>query len=149
MRMAAVLVLAFVAAMPAAAAPAVEELFQQFGLFGTWAADCRQPATPSNPHVRISTPTSGLVIEEHDLGPDFALNRYSVLSAERVAPERLAVEVIFQPGNEGEERQKLVFLIRNDTRRTLFNQADGGPVRVQDGVALARHTKTQLLHKCE
>lgn len=153
MRIAAVLVLAFFAAisavLPAAAAPSVEELFQQFGLFGAWAADCQQPATPGNPHVSISMPTSGLVLEDHDLGSDFAVNRYSVLSAERVSADRLSVAVIFQPGAEGEERQKLVFLIRNGTRRTMFNQADGGPVRVKDGIALARHTKTPLLRKCE
>jgi hypothetical protein len=153
MRIAAVIVLAFLAAistaLPVAAAPAVEELFQQFGLFGSWAGDCQQPATPDNPHVSISMPTSGLVLEDHDLGTDFAVNHYSILSAERVSAERLAVEVIFQPGAEREERQNLVFLIRNDTRRTMFNQPDGGPVRVKDGIALARRSKTPLLRKCE
>jgi len=149
MRIAAVIVLALLTAMPAtAAAPLVEALFQQFGLFGTWAADCQQPATPGNPHVSITTPTPGLVLEDHDLGSDFAVNRYSVLAAERISAERLSVEVTFQPGAEGEERQKLVFLIRNDTRRTMFNQANGGPVRVKDGIALAHHTKTPLLRKC-
>lgn len=149
MRIAAVIVLALLTAMPAtAAAPLVEDLFQQFGLFGTWAADCQQPATPDNPYVSITMPTPGLVLEDHDLGPDFAINRYSVLAAERVSAERLSVEVIFQPGAAGEERQKLVFLIRNDTWRTMFNQANGGPVRVKDGIALAHHTKTPLLRKC-
>ena len=153
MRIAAIIVLALLAAistaLPAAADPSVEELFQQFGLFGNWAGDCQQPASPGNPHVSISMPTSGLVLEDHDLGPDFAINRYSVLSAAQVSADRLAVEVIFQPGAESEERQKLVFLIRNDTRRTMFNQPAGGPVRVKDGIALARHTKTPLLRKCE
>jgi len=148
MCIAAVIVLALSTAMAAAATPLVEDLFQQFGLFGTWAADCKQPATPSNPHVSITMPTAGLVLEDHDLGSDFAVNRYSVLAAERISAERLSVEVIFQPGAENEERQKLVFLIRNDTRRTMFNQANGGPVRVKDGIALARGTKTPLLRKC-
>jgi len=149
MRIAAVIVLALLAAIPAAAAPSVEDLFQQFGLFGNWAADCKQPATPRNPHVSITMPTAGLVLEDHDLGSDFAINRYSVLAAERVSAEQLSLEVIFQPGAAGEERQKLVFLIRNDTRRTMFNQANDGPVRVKDGIALARGTKTPLLRKCE
>jgi len=152
MRIAAIIVLALLAAistaLPAAADPSVEELFQQFGLFGNWAGDCQQPAAPGNPHVSISMPTSDLVLEDHDLGPDFAINRYSVLSAARVSADRLAVEVIFQPGAESEERQKLVFLIRNDTRRTMFNQPAGGPVRVKAGIALARHTRTPLLRKC-
>jgi hypothetical protein len=157
MRIAAVIMFVVALAMSAAAQdvrkngskPAtVEELFNQFGLFGTWAADCKQPASPANPHVSVIMPSPGQVTENHDLGPDYAINHYSVLSAERLSATRLAVEVIFQPGGEGGERQKLVFLIRGGTRRTLFNQADGGAVRVKGGIALARGTKTPLLRKC-
>ena len=151
MRFAAVLVLSLLTAATAVAEPpTVEELFQQFGLFGTWATDCKQPATPINPHVSIMMPSPGLVLEDHDLGADFARNRYSVLAAERVSETRLSVDVIFQPGKPEEERQNLVFEIRNGMRRTMFNQpADGGPVRVADGIALARGTETPVLMKCE
>lgn len=130
-------------------AGSVDELFQQYNLFGTWAADCSKPATPSNPRVSITTPSAGLVLEDHNLGPDFSMNRYSVLSAEKVSANSISVEVIFQPGTEVEERQKLVFSVRDNTRRTMFNQADGGTVRVKNGVALARGSKTPLLRKCE
>lgn len=130
-------------------AASVEELFQQFGLFGIWAADCSKPATPANPRVSITTPSAGLVLEDHNLGPDFAVNRYSVLSAQQVSASSLSVDVIFQPGTEVEERQKLVFSVHDNTRRTMFNQPDGGAVRVKDGIALARGSKTPLLRKCE
>ena len=146
MRFVAVLVLA--GATSAAAAP-VDMLFQEFGLFGTWASDCTQPATPANPHVSITVPSPGLVLEEHDLGPNYAVNRYSMVSAERLSADELAVEVIFQPGTETEERERLVFLVRKDTRRTMFNQPEGGPVRVKDGVVLARGSKTPVLNKCD
>lgn len=131
-----------------AGATSVDDLFEQFGLFGTWATDCARPATPVNPHVSITRPSLGLVLEDHDLGPDFAINRYSVLSAKQVSATSLSVNVIFQPGTESEERQKLVFSVRDNTRRTLFNQADGGAVRVKDGVALAEGKKTPVLQKC-
>ena len=131
-----------------AGAASVDDLFEQFGLFGTWATDCARPATPVNPHVSITHPSSGLVLEDHDLGPDFAINRYSVLSAEQISASSLSVNVIFQPGTESEERQKLVFAVRDNTRRTLFNQASGGAVRVKDGIALARGKKTPVLQKC-
>ena len=122
MRIAAVLVLAAATAMPAAAQTApVDALFQQFGLFGIWAADCQQPASPVNPHVSITTPSPGLVSESHDLGPNYTINHYSMVSAERVSAEQLA----------------------------LFNQPDGGAVRVQDGIALAHGSKTPVLNKCE
>ena len=151
MRIAAVFLFALAAISPAAAAPqpTVEELFNEFALFGTWAADCKSPAAPDNPHVSIGMPTAGVVLEDHDLGTDYARNRYSVLAARKVTADRLSVEVIFQPGTDGEERQKLEFLVRGATRRTLFNQTDGGVVRVKGGIALARGTRTPLLRKCE
>lgn len=147
-----VTVLAFVGSSilsSAAGAASLEELFQQFGLFGTWAADCDKPATPANPRVSITMPSAGLVLEDHNLGPDFAVNRYSVVSAERMSATNLSVDVIFQPGTEVEERQKLIFSVRDNTRRTVFNQTNGGAVRVKDGIALARGSKTPLLRKCE
>jgi hypothetical protein len=147
MRIVAALMFAVVAAVAQAAS--TEELFNEFGLFGTWAAQCQQAASPVNPHVSISSPSAGLVLESHDLGSDFAVNRYSVLAAERLSAERLSVQVIFQPGAEGEERQKLVFRIREGTRRTLFNQPDGGPARVKDGVAVGNRSRTPVLKKCE
>jgi hypothetical protein len=134
---------------PRASAASVEEVFQQFGLFGTWAADCNKSATPGNPHVSIAMPSVGLVLENHNLGPDFTVNRYSVLSAQPESATSLSVDVIFQPGTEGEERQKLVFSVRDNTRRTMFNQTDNGTIRVRDGIALARGSKTPLLRKCE
>ena len=149
MRIAAVLGLAFATAVPAAKAAPVDELFRQFGLFGTWAPDCGQAASPANPHVSITTPSPGLVLENHDLGRDYAINRYSMLAAERISDERLSVEVIFQPGTDAEERQKLVILVRKGTRRTMFNQPDGGAVRVKNGIALAHGSKTPVLNKCE
>jgi hypothetical protein len=149
MRIAAVILSVVLTVTPAAASPSIEDLFRRFDLFGNWAANCNQPATPDNPHVSITMPSPGLVLEDHDLGTNFAFNRYSVLSAERISATRLSVAVIFKPGSQDEERQKLTFRIRNGTRRTMFNQTDGGPVRVKNGVALAHHVKTPVLRKCE
>jgi len=148
MRLAAIVVLVLVTLLPATASASVEELFRAFDMFGNWARDCNQPATPENPHVTITMPSSGLVLEDYGLGPDFEANRYSVLSAEKLSATRLSVAVIFQPGTPDEERQKLEFVIRNGTRRTMFNQPEGGAVRVKDGIALPFHVKTPLLKKC-
>jgi hypothetical protein len=142
-------IVALVALPELAKAASVEDVFQEFGLFGMWATDCNSPATPGNPHVNITAPSAGLVLEDHDLGPDYAVNRYSVLSAEPMSQTNVSVHVIFQPGTTVEERQKLVFSVNDNTRRTIFNQSDAGPIRVKDGVAVARGTKTPVLRKCE
>jgi hypothetical protein len=102
MRIAAVIFSAALTLSPAAASPSVEEAFRAFGLLGSWAADCKQSATLANPRVSITTSGAGTVLEEHDLGSDFARNRYSVLSAEKISATRLSVAVIFQAGAGGE-----------------------------------------------
>ncbi len=149
-RLVAALVLA-AAASAAVSAPAssTEDLFDQFGLFGTWAVDCKQSASPENPHVNITTPSPGLILEDHDLGAGSAVNRYSVLSAEKLSANQLSVQVIFQPGKDTEERQRLVWAVHDHTLRTLFNQPQDGPVRVKDGVAVAYGVAMPLLKKCE
>lgn len=149
MRIAAFIVFIAFAIVPAAASPSTEELFRAFDLFGSWSDDCTQPASPEHPRITVIMPSPGLVLETHDLGADYETNRYSVLSAERISAMRLTVNVIFQPGAPNEERQKLEFLVRNGTRRTMFNQPQGGAVRVRNGVAVAAGLKTPVLTKCE
>jgi hypothetical protein len=75
--------------------------------------------------------------------------QYYDTGARRGAGKPRSVETIFQPGTEVEERQKLVFLVRDGTRRTMFNQPADGPVRVKDGIVLARNTQTPVLNKCD
>ena len=149
MRLVAALVLA--AVIPAAADTRLttEELFNSFGLFGTWAVECSRDAAPDNPHVSLSAPGAGLILEEHDLGAGSVVNSYSILSAEKLSDTRIAVQVIFRPGAETEERQRLIWAVRDGTRRTLFTQPEDGPVRVKDGVAVAYGVQTPLLKKCE
>jgi hypothetical protein len=129
-------------------APPVDHVFRSFDLFGTWAADCGRPASPDNPHVSITTPSAGLVLENNDVGPGYSANRYSVLSARSLSASRLEVTVIFRPGAAGEERQTLIFAVGKGTRRTMYNRVDGGAVRVRNGVVLALGIKTPVLRKC-
>ena len=133
--------------VPAGVAPA-DDVFRSFDLFGTWATDCGRPASPDNPYVNITTPAAGLVLENNDVGPGYAANRYSVLSARRLSKSRLEVTVIFRPGAEGEERQMLIFAVRNGTRRTIYNRVEGGAVRVRNGIVLSLGVKTPVLRKC-
>ncbi|MCF8476752.1 MAG: hypothetical protein K9G60_06955 [Pseudolabrys sp.] len=128
--------------------PPVEDVFRGFGLFGTWAADCGRPPSPDNPYVNVTTPSAGLVLENNDVGPGYAANRYSVLSARGLSADRMAVTVIFRPGAPGEERQTLVFAVGNGTRRTLYNRVEGGAVRVRNGIVLALGIETPVLRKC-
>lgn len=126
----------------------VEKLFARFGMFGNWALHCKAKAAPANPHVSISNPSASLVLEDHDFGAGVSVNRYSVTAAEALSPTRLAVEVIFRPGKSGEERQWLVYEVRGDTRRTLYNRTDSGAIRVKGGIVLTAGRRTPVLKKC-
>jgi hypothetical protein len=156
MRLAAVVVLVLVGLMPAAAqdakppadAAATETVLRDAGLFGTWAVDCHAPATPANPHVSIVLADAGSVIERHELGPDYDVNNYRVIAAKRLSATRVAVEVLFKPGSEREQTQRLIFDVQNDTRRTIFNRVVGGPVVVRDGVVAGHRVKTPTLKRC-
>lgn len=136
------------AAIPAAAA-STEDVLREFNLFGTWAVDCGKPPSGANPYVKVTNPSPGLAFEEHRLAEDGPVNRYSILGAERLSDTRVALEVIFQPGTESEERERLVLQVRDGTRRTVFNQAADGPVLVKDGAVVGHGMKTPLLRKCE
>jgi len=131
-----------------AAPPTAADVFRQFNLFGTWAVDCGRPASPQNPYVSDILEDTDAVVEEHHLGPTYAVNHYRVLAAARLSARQLALEVVFRPGSEASQQQKLVMNVRNGRRRTLFNQPEGGEVRVKDGVALAAGVKTPTLRKC-
>jgi hypothetical protein len=149
MRRNAVIALLVLCASPAASAASTEEVLQEFQLFGTWAVDCGAPASPANPHVSDANPTPGLVLEDHDLGTGGDVNRYSILSAERLSNTRLAMDVIFRPGEPRAERQRLELVVHDGTRRTMFNQPEGKPVRVEDGAVVGFNLKTPLLRKCD
>lgn len=132
-----------------AAPPTTADVFRQFDMFGTWAVDCRRPASPQNPYVSDILRDSGGVVEEQHLGPDFAVNHYRVLSAQRLSKTRVAMEVMFQPGREAAQRQKLVMHVWDGRRRTLFNQPQDSKVRVKEGVVLGVGAKTPTLTKCQ
>ncbi len=134
MLIAAVMVLAAATAMPADKTVPVETLFREFGLLGTWASHCTQAASPGNPHVSITTPGAGAVLEEHDLGSGYAINRYSMLSGERLSDELLSVKTIFQPGTAGEERERLVFRVRERDAAHDVQSAGG-----RQGARYGRH----------
>ena len=170
MRIAAVMGVTFLLALPAAAAtdPATDplvapppvaneaiatdagvvDLFRAFGLFGTFAADCGRPAAPGNPHVSVTLENPDLVIETHLVGGQYAANHYSVRSARRLDAHRLEIKVVFVPGTQAEVFQTLEIVVGKNTRRTMFNRVDDGDVRVRRGVAVANGSKTPLLKKC-
>jgi hypothetical protein len=148
MRMAATMLAMLLAAGAAAKAPTTVSLFRQFGLFGTWAPDCKADASPDNPHVSVTARKPNLVLEQQSLGPDYETNDYAMLSARRLGGDEIEVEAVFRHGTMAPVRQRIVFRIRDHTRRTMFTAGQGEPPLVKDGIAVAVDKPTPLLEKC-
>ncbi|MFA6266934.1 MAG: hypothetical protein WC670_14615 [Pseudolabrys sp.] len=128
-----------------------EPVFRVFNLLGNWAFACDQAASPRNPHVSVTAPGGGLIVESHDVGPQFAANLYHFIAARRLDKDSLEASVLFRPGAEGEEAQTIIMRIGKAkgvaTRRTIYNRGDDG-VRVKNGVALSSGLKTPVLKRC-
>jgi len=137
----------------AAALPfTAEPVFRDFGLLGDWAVACDKPSSPLNPHVNVTAPGAGLIVEHHDVGTDFAPNLYHVVAARRVDSKDIEARALFRPGTENEDEQTLVIRVAKDrqgtdTRRTMFNRGEDG-VRVKNGVAVRSGVKTAVLKRC-
>jgi hypothetical protein len=136
------------AAAPDAGKPAIAAVLRDFGLFGAWAVNCALPATPANPHVSIVETQPGVVVERHELGPEYETNSYSVTAAAPVSTTRVSLDVVFKPGADGEQRQRLILRVEHDTRRTMYNRIEHGAVLVKDGIVVGHGVHTPVLHKC-
>ena len=147
---AAAIALAVVVAGAAAARPAsVERLFHEFDLFGMWASDCAAPASLGNPHVSVSMPQAGAVLEQHDFGPDYEENRYVIVAARRLHGRRLALDALFEQTGAEPQRQLIIVHVEDGSRRTMFTGMSNDQPRVLNGIATATGTPTPELKKCE
>ena len=91
--------LAFVASAASAQTP--ESAVKEFGLLGTWAADCTKPAAKDNIHSRYEA-KDGQVLNLHDAGPDFVEEAYTVRGAKADGTDRLALSTVSRAGRQAE-----------------------------------------------
>ncbi|HVV63343.1 MAG TPA: hypothetical protein VHD14_16465 [Pseudolabrys sp.] len=149
MRIRAAIVFALALCAPAAAQEkSVAELFEQFGLFGSWAANCDREPAVDNVRATISRQDAGNVVEDDDPGRGYQINRYSIVKAKKVSDEQLSVEVVYRPNTKEEQRQEQVWLVREGSWRTMMNKPKGERARVKNGIVVGTTIKTPTLRKC-
>jgi hypothetical protein len=83
------LVVSIAVAFPATAAQSLEGTLRDFGLLGTWAPDCREPPNPLHPHALYSAEPSGQASMSYEPGPGAPRSAYAILSADRIADDKL------------------------------------------------------------
>jgi hypothetical protein len=99
-------------------AQSVANTIAEFGLVGTWAADCTQPASSGNFLTLYAIKPSGEVSRTYYDQPGHVYNTYKITDAQRQAPDMLSYEQVWDfagsPAN-----------IAGDRVRVLLNMADG------------------------
>jgi hypothetical protein len=101
-----------------AAAQSVANTIAEFGLVGTWAADCTRPASSSNFLTIYAIKPTGEVSRTYYDQPDHIYNNYKITEAKRQAPDMLSYEQVWD--FEGSPAN-----IAGDRVRVLLNMADG------------------------
>ena len=106
------------ASVEAANAQSVANTIAEFGLIGTWATDCAQPASSSNFLTVYAIKPSGEVSRTYYDQPNHIYNSYKITDAKRQAPDMLSYEQVWD--FEGSPAN-----IAGDRVRVLLNMADG------------------------
>ena len=106
------------ASVEAANAQSVANTIAEFGLIGTWATDCTQPASTGNFLTVYAIKPSGEVSRTYYDQPDHVYNNYKITDAKRQAPDMLSYEQVWD--FEGSPAN-----IAGDRVRVLLNMADG------------------------
>jgi hypothetical protein len=135
-----ILIAVLLAALPfSAQAQSIRQTFQEFGLIGVWAADCTRSPSEGNAHAIYALSRPDGVMLTYDNGPKYNASVYSILSAQRTGPNRLA------------DRQRVTV--------TMVKMADGislwssvlpdGTVLVRDGMRTSSGAANPRRARCE
>ena len=108
-----------------------QQAMQAFGLIGTWATDCSQPASSEDEHDSYTLEGDGTVGEVDDDGTGAAASRYSWNQAVLVDQDTLQIDGIFYGNNLA---QHTVLQKNSAGQMRVFGNVDGsGKVLVQNG----------------
>jgi hypothetical protein len=142
--MAACLAIASPAVSPLARAESVEQVLTDFGLMGRWAADCT-PAPGKAPLASHYTVMGdGKVMRLLDFGqPGNSDFDYTVVSAERIAPDQVAMHLV-----NAHDSFDIVMQMANGRSRSYQSKKADGTVVVKDGIMVKSGTAMAWQYKC-
>ena len=142
LRLCAVAALAWLAA-PAAQAASVQAMFERYGLIGTWAFDCSQPASEQNPYIFYR------LLDADHVGRDTMnspTNRTNASVADFLIesnPNEVVISVKTERG-----RTNLTVRIERKRIRTFQSTRDSGEKVIVNGRFIERNTETLWFNKC-
>jgi hypothetical protein len=124
------------ASVEAANAQSVADTIAEFGLIGTWATDCAQPASSSNFLTVYAIKPSGEVSRTYYDQPDHVYNNYKITNAKRQAPDMLSYEQVWDfegsPANIAGDRVRVLLNMANGKFQIVSSQGSDGSFFVKD-----------------
>jgi hypothetical protein len=127
--------LAMVSVGPANA-ESVANTVAEFGLIGTWATDCTQPASSHNYLTVYAIKRSGDVSRTYYDQPGHVYNNYKITSAKRQAPDMLSYQQVWDfkgsPANIAGDRVQVLLNMVDNKFQIVSSQGSDGSFFVKD-----------------
>ena len=124
------------ATVETANAQSVADTIAEFGLIGTWAADCTQPASSGNYLTVYAIKPSGEVSRTYYEKPGHIFNNYKITSAKRQAPDMLSYEQVWDfegsPANVAGDRVQVLLYMADNKYQIVSSQGSDGSFFVKD-----------------
>jgi hypothetical protein len=124
------------ASVEAANAQSVADTVAEFGLIGTWATDCAQPASTSNFLTVYAIKPSGEVSRTYYDQPSHIYNNYKITSAKRQTPDMLSYEQVWDfdgsPANIAGDRVRVLLKLADGKFQIVSSQGSDGSFFVKD-----------------
>jgi hypothetical protein len=124
------------ATVETANAQSVANTIAEFGLIGTWATDCTQPASSSNYLTVYEIKPSGTVSRTYYDQPGHIYNNYKITSAKREAPDLLSYQQVWDfegsPANIAGDRVRVLLNMADNKFQIVSSQGSDGSFFVKD-----------------
>jgi hypothetical protein len=124
------------ASFEAAQAQSVADTIADFGLIGTWATDCTQPASSGNFLTVYAIKPSGEVSRTYYGQSDHVYSNYKITSAKRQAPDMLSFEQVWDfegsPANIAGDRVQVLLNMADNKFQIVSSKGSDGSFFVKD-----------------
>jgi hypothetical protein len=134
-------------------AQSVADTIAEFGLVGTWATDCTQPASTSNYLTIYAIKPTGEVSRTHYDKPGHVYDNYKITSAKRQAPDMLSYEQVWDlessPADVAGNRMQVLLNMANGKFQIVSSQGSDGSFFVKDRKFPSSGDESPWQSKCQ
>ena len=148
MRLASAILVQFLLATTFASAQSPASAVKEFGLFGTWADDCRANPGPANQYASFSITSRGTIQLRNDFGPDYGDMVYRIVDAKRIGQFRISLRQLLT--TDDQVALDTVMLKAKDRIRIWSSRGADGSQYVHDGlIPAANNHETGWMERCD